>query len=404
MCGFKTNSAAGPPAGSAGGIDKGGFQAGVSNGHRVRGHRRLRDAAVARQLLLAMLVMLALMVHPPKSDESEAVVRARTALAALRRLQHDDDRASIVNLTREARALEAEGRRRRPPDAALRSAQDRMAAKTKEKEDTDKQLAAAEAQVVDLRKRSESLSVEVGALQQEVAEARTPATVSAAGHNGLDLAAMASNLLNLQTLIGNAQQSVGAGQGLQLLQSIHAEVQAMSAAFPAASASALAAAAAAAQAPAAPGGAAAPAAPGQAQAAPPAPSPPTAAAGTAPSEVHGSFRPTDATDGDASMAAPGPSQSDIATTLASFNGSCWNTFKEYLIACPRDVAAAAAQELRIHGRDKAAAALWAARHGWKPYIAACRRLESGRPTAGTGIFICDHIETHILGMGSKASE
>ncbi|CAK0909679.1 unnamed protein product, partial [Prorocentrum cordatum] len=146
-----------------------------------------------------------------KSDESEALVRARKALAALRRLQYDDDHPSIVNLTREVRALEADERRRRPPDAVLRSGQDRLAAKTKEKEDKDKQLVAAKAQVVDLRKRSESLSVEVGALQQEVAEARALATVSAAGHNGLDLAAMASNMLNLQTLIGNAQQSVGAG-------------------------------------------------------------------------------------------------------------------------------------------------------------------------------------------------
>ena len=136
------------------------------------------------------------------------------------------------------------------------------------------------------------------ALQREVMEARKAVTIATAGHQGMDLAAVATNLLNLQSLIGNAQGSLSTGQGLQLLQSIHAEVQAMGVAFPPASASALAAAAVAAQSP--------------GQGGLPVPRQPVAMGGPSPAAVHGSFRPPVTAEGDAPMPAPGPPQPDIA--------------------------------------------------------------------------------------------
>eukprot|EP00959_Pyramimonas_sp_CCMP1952_P236447 4941252-Pyramimonas_sp.AAC.1 len=58
----------------------------------------------------------------------------------------------------------------------------------------------------------------------------------------------------------------------------------------------------------------------------------------------------------------------------------------------------AAQELRVDAGDLQAATLWASRHGWKAYISACRRLESGKPSAGAGLFIRDFISTRLLEM------
>ena len=173
------------------------------------------------------------------------MVRARKGLAALRRLKYDEDHPLVLAAAREVQHLEQEERRTRPPEDVLRSAQDRLALKSKEKLDTDTLLAEAEERVATLRQKASALSEDVESLQREVLEARQKVTMSTAGLQGMDLAGVATNLLNLQALIGNAETSVSSGQGLQLLQSIHAEIQAMGVAFPASRAAALAASAAA---------------------------------------------------------------------------------------------------------------------------------------------------------------
>ena len=58
--------------------------------------------------------------------------------------------------------------------------------------------------------------------------------------------------------------------------------------------------------------------------------------------------------------------------------------------------AVAAQELRIDGDEVRRAEGWAARNGWHAIISSCRRLESGRPSAGVGLFVRRHINVTTL--------
>ena len=85
--------------------------------------------------------------------------------------------------------------------------------------------------------------------------------------------------------------------------------------------------------------------------------------------------------------------------FVTFNGGCWANCRAYLEAARRGPHApriVAAQELRLDGDDLRAAERWCACNGWRPYIAACRRLASGMPSAGVGLFIRKHVSVTLL--------
>eukprot|EP00959_Pyramimonas_sp_CCMP1952_P208726 4366072-Pyramimonas_sp.AAC.1 len=73
--------------------------------------------------------------------------------------------------------------------------------------------------------------------------------------------------------------------------------------------------------------------------------------------------------------------------VITFNGSCWSTMQQFLLEGVGDAQVVCAQELRLDGEAVDRAQTWALRHGWKPCISPCRRLQSKKPSAGVGIFV-----------------
>jgi len=147
-------------------------------------------------------------------------------------------------------------------------------------------LEEAEATAAGLGQRREALAASVAELDGELeaaqravaaSDAGAAAAAAAAAAGGVDLAAVATTLCGLQTLLSAAPTAAANGQGIALLESINAQVVAMGAAFPAAQA--LRAAAATPAAAAEPAAAAAPAA------APPAA--PRTPIGSAQQQLHG---------------------------------------------------------------------------------------------------------------------
>lgn len=76
-------------------------------------------------------------------------------------------------------------------------------------------------------------------------------------------------------------------------------------------------------------------------------------------------------------------------SIISFNGSCWTTAKCFLERT--DAFIVLIQETKLDGEAKAKADQWCLRHKWQPFIAPYGRSAAGKPTAGTGVDVRNHI-------------
>ena len=131
--------------------------------------------------------------------------------------------------------LEAEDCRALPPEVLFCNLQKRLADAEASYEKGGADLAEAEAKVASFRQQHAQLASEVVGLDAEVLAAQRAVATVAAGSGGVDLAGLATDLCGLQTLLSAAPASVAKGQGVALLESIHAQVLVSGAAFPAAS-------------------------------------------------------------------------------------------------------------------------------------------------------------------------
>ncbi|CAK0835382.1 unnamed protein product, partial [Prorocentrum cordatum] len=274
----------------------------------------------------------------PAGTATTAVDRARQGLKALQGLQYADDHPLIVAAKAELADLELAERQAQPPDVVLRELQAKLTDARERRAKSGTDLAEAEERVATLHKLQTTIDGEIEVLEQEAAQATRAMAAAAAGQ-------------------------VQNGQGIALLESINAQVQAMGMAFPAAQALQ------------------------------------AAATGVAPDAAgqHAEERQLQLGRTQARCEQRGRRRAARKNVvLVTYNGSSWGTRRGFLEKCGPSVKAVAAQELRVDGDELRRAQGWAAREGWRAIITPCRRLESGRPPAGVGLFIRRHISVTAM--------
>ncbi|CAK0814798.1 unnamed protein product, partial [Prorocentrum cordatum] len=277
----------------------------------------------------------------------------------------------------ELATLEAEERRAQPPEQLLVSLQKRVEEARASASQVADDLVEAIAKVDDLRRQQGVADVEVKNLEVEVQAAQRAVAASAASSSGADLAALASTLVGLQATLASAPARVASGQGITVLEAIGQQELRLPP----------------------------PPLEQEAQQTPrhlprlpllrrclPVLPMRFALAGEPPQPPgKPQARPT--------WKARHRGRRGSARVKASFvtyNGSSWASRREFLTHCDLGIQVVAAQELRIDGDDRRRAEGWAARAGWHAIIPSCRRLESGRPSAGVGLFIRRHISVTML--------
>ncbi|CAK0812191.1 unnamed protein product, partial [Prorocentrum cordatum] len=155
---------------------------------------------------------------------------------ALQGLQYADDHPLIVAAKAELADLEIAERQAQPPDVVLRELQAKLTDARERRAKSGTHLIEAEERVATLHKLQTTIDGEIEVLEQEAAQATRAVAAVAAGPSGVDLQGLATTLCGLQTLLSVAPTQVQNGQGIALLESINAQVQAMGMAFPAAQA------------------------------------------------------------------------------------------------------------------------------------------------------------------------
>ncbi|CAK0815510.1 unnamed protein product, partial [Prorocentrum cordatum] len=274
----------------------------------------------------------------PSAAEAAAdgVRRCRQAVASLRRLGFADESAVLAAARGDLEKAEAAERATRSPDDLYRSALDRMQARAKEVTALEGEVRGLAEQFESKRQALATAQVDLANLQNEVAGARAACAAAAqASAAPADPGELAAALGRVQTLLAAAPQALQAGRRTDLLQSIQEHFDVLAGHLP--------------------------------QQALAAPGTPGAAAGHR-----------------------------TASSLASFNGSCWPTFQGFLKAGAGGAAVAVGQELKLDGDELLRAEEWCRGCGWQPFITPCARTQLGEASAGVGIFVRSHISATML--------